>query len=115
MERDSEGKERYIKTSEDETIMKSKVTQMGAEVATELHDATYEQRCTWIKEQKEIGNKLYQDKKIAEATDQYLRCLCGFDFSKKTTSKEERQKADRELKIPILNNMALCLMADQKF
>lgn len=59
MERDSEGQERYFKTSEDETLMKTKITQMGVEVATELKDATFEERCEWIKKQKEEGNKLF--------------------------------------------------------
>ena len=67
MEKDSKGEERYFKTSEDEALMKTKITQMGVEVATELKDATFEDRCSWIKREKDLGNKLFQEGKVSEA------------------------------------------------
>ena len=94
MQRDSTGQERYIKTTEDETIMKSKITQISVEVATELKNATFNERCAWIRKEKDEGNRIYKEKQFAEATDQYLRCLCGFDFNKKNTTKEQRTEVD---------------------
>ena len=114
LQRDSEGKERYVKTSEDETILKSKIAQMGMDVGRELYNASFEERCDWIKKNKEEGNKLYQDKKITEAIDQYTKTLCGFDF-KKTVAKDQRKQVEKELMVPILNNMAQCLIVDKKY
>ena len=42
VERDSEGRERYIKTDEDDAIFKGKIQEMGAIAASELKDSTYE-------------------------------------------------------------------------
>lgn len=44
VQRDSEGNERYIKTEEDEAIMKAKILEMGKNVAEELKDADSEKR-----------------------------------------------------------------------
>ena len=82
VERDSEGKERYIKADEDEVLMKSKISQIGADVAIELKDSTFEARKEWILKNKEEGNKLYKEKQIEKAIDIYLKCLCAFDFGK---------------------------------
>lgn len=95
--------------------MKSKIAQMGMEVGRELYEASFDERCQWIKKEKEVGNKLYQEKKISEATDQYLRTLCGFDFKKTDATREQRQQVDLDLKVPVLNNMAMCLIADKKY
>jgi hypothetical protein len=38
-----------------------------------------------------------------------MAALCGFQF-KKDITKEQKDKVDNGLKVPILNNMALCLM-----
>lgn len=44
--------------------MKSKISQIGADVAIELKDATFDARKEWIIKNKEEGNQLYKDKKI---------------------------------------------------
>lgn len=38
-----------------------------------------------------------------------MRGLCGLDFGKKTSA-EQKDKVKKELQVPILNNMALCLI-----
>ena len=48
VQRDSEGNERYIKTEEDEAIMKAKILEMGKNVAEELKDADSDKRWQWV-------------------------------------------------------------------
>ena len=82
---------------------------MGALAAQELKDASYEERVAWIEVKKKAGNEEYKNKNFDTATEKYLGALCGFDFKKKCTN-EQREWADQNLKIPLLNNMGLCLM-----
>ena len=56
---------------------------MGALAASELKDATYEERVAWIENKKKEGNDLYKSKDFDTATEKYLFALCGFDFKKK--------------------------------
>jgi hypothetical protein len=75
-----------------------------------LKDHSYEQRCTWIEEQKDIGNKAFRDTNYEEAVDVYMQALCGFEFNKSQLVKKDLDYIDHKLKLPILNNMALSLM-----
>ncbi len=49
-----------------------------------------------------------KEQNYQDAVDIYLRALCGLDFGKQTPDQEER--VNKELKAPVLNNLALCLM-----
>ena len=109
VERDSEGKERYIKTSEDDAMFKAKMQQMATFAKQELKNATFEERWKWIEDKKADGNDYYKKQRYDEAIDTYLACLCGFEFGK-TISNEKKADVELKLKVPILNNMALCLM-----
>ena len=109
VERDSEGKERYIKTSEDDAMFKAKMQQMATFAKQELKNATFEERWKWIEDKKADGNDIYKKQRYDEAIDTYLACLCGFEFGK-TISNEKKADVELKLKVPILSNMALCLM-----
>jgi hypothetical protein len=82
---------------------------MGALAASELKDSTYDERVAWIEIKKKDGNDEYKNKNFDTATEKYLFALCGYDFKKKCT-KEQRDWAEKNLKIPLLNNMGVCLM-----
>lgn len=60
VQRDSEGKERYIKAEEDDAIWKSKLQQFGIFANQELKDATFDQRVAWIEAKKQEGNEEYK-------------------------------------------------------
>ena len=44
-----------------------------------------------------------------------MKALCGLDFTKTTPSEDDMQRVEKELKIPVLNNVALCLMKMEKY
>ena len=112
--RDSTGKERYIKTDEDDAIFKSKVQEMGARAAAELKDASFDERWKWVVDRKEEGNNEYKNKEFEGALDGYLLALCGLGFDKSITQ-EQKTNVENQLKLPVLNNMALCLIHQKKF
>ena len=56
-----------------------------------------------------------KENKIEEALDSYLLSLCGFSFKDDGVTKETIKEKDIELKVPILNNMALCLIRSKKY
>lgn len=87
---------------------------MGAEVANELRGKTWDARFQWVSDAKDKGNKLFKDEKYDQAIDEYMRALCGLDFSSydipsEKEHKEKDTRVNKELKAPILNNIALCL------
>jgi len=92
----------------------------GAEVANELRGKSWEERYQWINQAKEKGNKMVKEEKIEAAIDEYMRALCGMDFSSYSIKedngeqKERDTRVKRELKAPILNNIALCLIKQGK-
>ncbi len=51
------------------------------------------------------------DQKYDAALDEYMKCLVALDFKtcKGTVSDEQGDMAAVAVKIPVLNNMALCL------
>ena len=80
----------------------------------ELRNSTFEQRWKWIEDKKLEGNSSYKEQKFEEAIDTYLACLCGFEFGKGITN-EQKHDVEFKLKIPILNNLALCLIGQKKY
>ena len=65
-------------------------------------------------DKKEEGNVEFKKGNYSEAMDKYLGSLCGFDF-KKTLEKEKKDEVDKTLKIPVLCNLASCLMKLKKY
>lgn len=80
----------------------------------ELRDASFEKRWKWIEDKKADGNISYKEQKFDEAIDTYLACLCGFEFGK-SISNQQKEDVELKLKVPILNNLALCLMGQKKY
>ena len=87
---------------------------MGSQAAAELKGATYEQRCQWIENKKSIGNELFKKQEYAEAIDVYTASLCGLEFGK-GISNDQKEYVELKLKVPILNNMALCLINQKHY
>ena len=88
----------------------AKAKEFELETEQELKDFSFEQRCRWIEEQKDNGNKAFKDTNYEEAVEIYIKALCGFEFNKKELTKKDLIYIDNKLKLPILNNMALSLM-----
>ena len=86
---------------------------MGVEVAAELKDVDFDTRFKWVLDQKAEGNKAFGLKNYMGASDIYLKTLCGMDFKK--PSKTDKEKINAELKVPVLNNLALCLINQKLF
>ena len=55
--------------------------QTGAEVANELRGKSWDERYQWVGEAKERGNKKFKEEKYEAAIDEYMRALCGMDFT----------------------------------
>jgi hypothetical protein len=85
---------------------------MGAEVANELRGSSWDNRVQWINKVKETGNQQFKEEKYNEAIDTYMRALCGMDFSSyeqladAKADKERELNVKRNLKAPVLNNIA---------
>jgi tetratricopeptide (TPR) repeat protein len=109
-----------LKRGKDEFLTKLNLQTTGAEVANELRGKSWEERYQWINQAKEKGNKMVKEDKIEAAIDEYMRALCGMDFSSYSIKedngeqKERDTRVKRELKAPILNNIALCLIKQGK-
>mmetsp|Transcript_5468 Transcript_5468/g.9256 ORF Transcript_5468/g.9256 Transcript_5468/m.9256 type:complete len:197 (-) Transcript_5468:455-1045(-) len=115
VERDSTGKERYIKTGEDDAYFKAKMQQMAADAMNELKGASFAERWKWTEAKKERGNELFKQGKVTEALDVYLMAMYGVEIGNKELSKEERSEIEQKLKVPVLNNLALCLSNQHHF
>lgn len=85
---------------------------MGSEVAQELKGKGWQERYDWICTIKDEGNQLYKKGSLDQAIDTYLKALCGLDFGEQ--SKKQEECVNVELKAPILNNVAMCLMKQGK-
>jgi tetratricopeptide (TPR) repeat protein len=54
------------------------------------------------------GNDFYKEKQYGQALDKYLEALYGLNFQDQTI--EMDKKVNFDLKVPLLNNMAICLL-----
>jgi hypothetical protein len=86
------------------------------------------QKLSWAIDHKNKGNKLYKDEKFQDAADIYLE-VCALRFPKCVSDivyerqpqaltaldsysmDSDAQKAKRELQLPILCNLAACLLS----
>lgn len=113
--------ERFILYSgKDEFLTKVNIAQMGAEVANQLRGRTWDDRTSWINKMKDVGNLQFKSEKYDEAIETYMKALCGMDFSQyqpledAKADKERELNVKRNLKAPILNNIAQCLIKQGK-
>ena len=107
-------------SGKDEFLTKLNLSQVAAEVANEMRGKSWDDRFKWVHSIKEEGNKLFKQEKYDDAIDIYMKGLCGMDFSQYDVKTKEEQKdkdmrVNRELKAPILNNIALCLNKQGKY
>ena len=83
-----------------------------------MRGKSWDDRYQWICQAKEKGNAMVKEEKFEAAIDEYMRALCAMDFSKYEDAgdkqKDRDTKVKRELKAPILNNIALCLIKQGK-
>ena len=110
--RDSEGNERYLKVDREAAAVRTDIQKMALDVANEVTGQTFQQRVAWVDRQKKIGNKHVEDGKLDEALQEYTKCLCALDFGTCKGPKptdEQVTMVDRDVKVSLLNNMALCL------
>lgn len=65
----------------------------------------------WIEQAKEAGKSKIKAEKYGEAIDEYMKCLLALDFKtvRGRVPKDAEMMSDVAVKIPVLNNMALCL------
>ena len=97
------------------------------EVVAEVQGHTLDERIKWIEQQRAKGNECFKNGDIAQALDEYMRCLCALDFkscrgyideinglspedkeldSTLHITPEREQLAQQQMKVPVMNNMA---------
>jgi tetratricopeptide (TPR) repeat protein len=84
---------------------------MAQQVAAECASQTFQQRIQWIENKRQQGNNLFRENKLEDALNTYLMTLCALDFKtcSGTVTEEQDKMAQAANKVPILNNMAICL------
>ena len=85
------------------------------EVASHLQGSEldpWEARFEWVTREKEAGNALFKGGQYQEAIDQYMRAYCGVvGYKKEAQAKaEDRESINKDLKSPLINNIAMCLI-----
>jgi tetratricopeptide (TPR) repeat protein len=77
-------------------------------------EKVWEARFDWVCAEKEKGNGVFKEGRYQEAINQYLRAYCGIaDFAEKQKP-EDRESINKDLKGPLLNNLAMCLIKQGK-
>ena len=132
IDRDCNGVEKTTKVDKEAVAQKTKMGSMAREVTEDIFDQTYFERIKWIEDQRLKGNELFKKSDYALAIDEYMKCLCALDFSSckgyidPTTeavkkrdegldkslwiTKAKEGMAQIQMKVPVLNNMAQCLI-----
>jgi len=111
-ERDSKGEERYTKVDKADVAQQTKMQGMALEVIEATRGQTLAERLAWINEQRKKGNERFGAGEYDAAVDEYMRCLCALDFKscKGGVSEDQAKMGDVQMKIPVLNNMAQCMI-----
>ena len=111
-ERDSKGAERYTKVDKADVAQKTKVQGMALEVVEATRDQSFAERIAWINDQRKRGNERFGAAEYDAALDEYMKCLCALDFKscKDEVSEDQAKMADVQMKVPVLNNMAQCMI-----
>lgn len=81
----------------------------AARVLTTLNPA---QKLVWATAKKSEGNARYKSGDHDGAIELYLQALAGLDFG---TEPEARRRAVHELQLPVLCNLAACMLAKQEW
>ena len=113
---DSKGEERYVRQDPDDVSQQTTTKAMAAQVAGEIQGQSFTKRLEWIEEQKKKGNELFAAADFENAISQYIKALCGMDFKSFEDVKPVQEKmVGIQLKIPILNNLSLCLQKQNHY
>mmetsp|Transcript_8093 Transcript_8093/g.7164 ORF Transcript_8093/g.7164 Transcript_8093/m.7164 type:complete len:128 (+) Transcript_8093:2-385(+) len=102
------GNKVYQKASKEQFVETAKHVNDVGKVHEFLKDYSFGDRYQWIQNTKDEGNKFYAQKLYGKALDKYLSALYGMNFPDKTLEMEK--KVNIGLKVPLLNNMAICLL-----
>jgi tetratricopeptide (TPR) repeat protein len=77
-------------------------------------EKAWEARFDWVNAEKDKGNALFKDGRYEEAIDQYLRAYSGIAGFSEKQKPDDQESINVDLKGPILNNIAMCLIKQGK-
>lgn len=67
-----------------------------------------DEKLIWAGEQRQVGNKLFQEGGYKEAMDVYLTCLVALEYISKDRMNDNQM--DEDIKMPVLLNLAACAL-----
>lgn len=88
--------------------------QQASQIVSQLNR---DEKLQWAREQRQLGNQLFQEGKYKEAMDVYLTCLVALEYtSKDHDSQDDVQmksidEMDKDIKMPVLLNLAACALS----
>jgi hypothetical protein len=132
VDRDCNGVEKAIKVDKNDVAQQTKMGVMAREIVDAIMGQTFDERIRWIEAQRKVGNDKFKEEKFNDAIDEYMKCLVSLDFSScsgyvdQTTelpkerdrhldkslwiTREREIMAQIQMKVPVLNNMAQCMI-----
>ena len=78
--------------------------------AESIINLTNNEKIEWSKSRRQKGNDFYKRGEFQQAMDIYTTCLVAIS-STKTSTEEEIAYSDKELQLPVLQNLAACALA----
>ncbi len=82
------------------------------EISNELKDYSFEERFHWMLQKKLQGNRQFQKGNYPEALDIYMDTMFGLA---EYPEPERNKKINFELKVPLLNNIAACMLSQKNY
>ena len=73
---------------------------------------SYAEKKSWVVARKEDGNKLYRSGKHEEAIEKYMEAVMGVAIG---DSPSDRKDAILTLQVPLLSNLAACMMVKGQY
>ena len=92
-----------------------KITNFRIQAAAAQHamkELTYVERREWLIEKKEEGNQYFHDKNYEKACEMYMQAISGLTTG---DTDDEKKDAIKHIQVPLVNNLAACYMALEKF
>ena len=92
-----------------------KITNFRIQAAAAQHamkELTYVERREWLIEKKEEGNQYFHDKNYERACEMYMQAISGLTTG---DTEDEKKDAIKHIQVPLVNNLAACYMALEKF
>ena len=107
------GSKKYEKASKEQMVETIDHVNEVGKVQKYLENFSFEERFEWIEKTKAEGNKFFSEKLFGKALDKYLNALYGMNFPDQTIEMEK--KVNFGLKVPLLNNMSICLLKVKEY